>query len=198
MRSVSFNTDGKLVLTNSLDRTARVRDASTGEQVAVLKGHASAVNSVDLSQDGRRIVPAGEDHTVRLWRLHPPDEHATPLADPVVNLSVMSFSPDGQRLVTGGNGMLDSGVRVWDTTSGKLLHKLNVPRDKMLAALADRDVCGVVWDLTFSPGGRRLLTVGQEKKIRVRKTALLGLLPRPGRKISPSRRPESGTSRAAR
>src|SRR5262249_23566617 len=43
--------------------------------------------------------------------------------------------------------------------------------------LADRDIFGEVWGVTFSSDGRRLLTVGREKKIHIRKTALWGLLP---------------------
>jgi WD40 repeat protein/serine/threonine protein kinase len=168
VRSVSFSPDSKLVLTTSSDRTARVWDAASGEAVAVLKGHSSPVNTAVLSSDGRRIVTAGEDHTVRLWRLNPPNEYALPLAGPMVDpKNVMALSPDGRRLATGGHDFLNPGSCIWDTATGKLLHKLKAPRDKLPAKLADRDIFGEVWGVTFSSDGRRLLTVGRERKIHI-------------------------------
>src|SRR5262249_59167137 len=90
---------------------------------------------------------------------------------------VMAFSPDGRRLATGGHDFLNPGSCIWDTATGKLLHKLKARRLRLPAKLADRDIFGEVWGVTFSSDGRRLLTVGREKKIHIRKTALWGLLP---------------------
>jgi WD40 repeat protein len=114
---------------------------------------------------------------VRLWRLNPPDEHALPLAGPVVKLSVMAFSPDGRRLATGGSDYLDPEPCVWDTSTGKLLHRLKAPPDKRRDKIPERDIFREVRGVSFSPDGRRLLTVEREKKIVIRKTALSGLVP---------------------
>ena len=193
--SISFSGDGKLVLTASGDRTARVWDTATGEQVAVLKGHRSPVNTADLSPDGQRVVTAAADGTVRLWRRNPPTDHALPFAEPVVNLNTIAFSPDGRTIATGGNDYLHPSPRIWDTASGKPLHKLQAPRDPAFGGprpppppprpplatapgirekLPDPyEVLGV----TYSPDGRRLLTIAREEKIRIRRTTLFGLVP---------------------
>jgi WD40 repeat protein len=173
VRTVSFSADSKLVLTTSWDRTARVWDAATGEEVAVLKGHRSPVNTIALSPDGRRIVTAAEDGTVRLWHLHPPMDHAVPLSRAIVHSKVMALSPDGRRLATGTVALFDPGPCLWDTATGKLLHQLKAPRDGVRARLRDRTA--EVWGITFSADGRRLLTIADEEKIRIRKTTLWGL-----------------------
>ena len=49
------------------DNTARLWDAETGTEIAVLKGHEHSVWSAAFSPDGRRVVTASSDNTARLW-----------------------------------------------------------------------------------------------------------------------------------
>jgi hypothetical protein len=66
-RTAVFSPDGKRVVTVSSDNTARIWDVAEGKELAVLKGHTSAVRSAAFSPDGRRIVTASADKTARLW-----------------------------------------------------------------------------------------------------------------------------------
>jgi Amidohydrolase family/WD domain, G-beta repeat len=50
-----------------LDKTARLWEAATGKQVAILRGHDDAVWSAAFSPDGNRVVTASSDKTARLW-----------------------------------------------------------------------------------------------------------------------------------
>jgi WD40 repeat protein len=59
--SGSFSPDGARIVTASADRTARVWDAATGDEVAVLPEACDfRVTSASFSPDGTRIVTASE------------------------------------------------------------------------------------------------------------------------------------------
>jgi predicted NACHT family NTPase len=64
---VAFSPDGGRVATASYDRTARLWDAASGKQLAVLKGHTDSVRSIAFSPDGSRLATASHDGTARLW-----------------------------------------------------------------------------------------------------------------------------------
>jgi WD40 repeat protein len=56
-----FRSARESVLSASLDRTARLWNARTGEALGEPMRHQGAVRSADYSADGRRIVTASED-----------------------------------------------------------------------------------------------------------------------------------------
>ena len=62
-----FSPDGTRVLTASEDKTARLWDAATGQELQVLRGHEDWVHSAVFSPDGARVLTASADNTARLW-----------------------------------------------------------------------------------------------------------------------------------
>ena len=57
-------------MTASRDGTARIWDAASAKEMAVLRGHEGRVNSAAFRPDGSRIVPASGDNTARIWDAH--------------------------------------------------------------------------------------------------------------------------------
>jgi WD40 repeat protein len=68
---VAVSPDGTRIVTASADNTARVWDASTFAEIAILRAHTNSVRSVAVSPDGKRIVTGSRDNTVRVWEVFP-------------------------------------------------------------------------------------------------------------------------------
>jgi WD domain, G-beta repeat len=66
--AVAFSPGGKLVLTGSLDSTARLWQVADGKLVATLSGHGGPVIAVAFSPDGKLVLTGSDDKTVRLWQ----------------------------------------------------------------------------------------------------------------------------------
>ncbi len=63
--SVRFSDDGGYILTASRDKTARLWNAFTGEEVCRFVGHTGAVRKAVF--DGAEVLTASDDGTVKLW-----------------------------------------------------------------------------------------------------------------------------------
>jgi WD40 repeat protein/serine/threonine protein kinase len=59
--SAAFSSDGRRILTGSLDGTARIWDAATGDQLLTLMGYESGVSFVAFSFDGSKAVLGTRD-----------------------------------------------------------------------------------------------------------------------------------------
>jgi WD40 repeat protein len=125
--SVSFSPDGRRIVSGSYDRTIRIWDAESGQELSKLEGHSGVVLSVSFSPDGRRIVSGG-DRTIRIWDAESGQELLK--LKPKHNEDVLSpsFSPDGRRIVSDSD---DETIRIWDAESGQELR----PKKKRVVRL---------------------------------------------------------------
>jgi WD40 repeat protein len=160
--SVAFSPDGKRLA--SAARKARgagtgeikVWDVETGQELHTLPAGGF---SVAFSPDGRRIAGSGkqpieglmsDSGEVKVWDAQTGQEFLT-LQGHNSDVRSVAFSPDGQRLASGGQ--FDStGVRVWDAQTGQQLLALKGSYDDLAFSrdghwlVADR-----LWDATPLP-----------------------------------------------
>ena len=129
-----------------------------------LTGHTDVVRGCAFSPDGRRIVSASNDHTLKVWDvdsgavLHTLTGH-TDHAEQPVEVNCCAFSPDGHRIVSGG-GYFDGTLMVWDADSGAVLHTLDDHPSSLVQ-------CSV-GSCAFSPDGRRIVSASADRTLKVR------------------------------
>jgi WD40 repeat protein len=122
-----------------------------------LEGHSSFVWAASFSPDGKTIVSASADGTVKLWNLD--GSLALSLTHGAVGqasrLSVrdVSFSPDGKMIATAGE---DSTVKLWNS-DGQLLRTLSGHTDGL-------------WGVSFSPDGKLLASASDDRTVKLWKT----------------------------
>ena len=65
--SIAFSLDGVLLVSGSMDKTAKLWDVQTGGIVKTFYGHTQGVNSVSISEDSTKIVSSSWDCKINLW-----------------------------------------------------------------------------------------------------------------------------------
>src|SRR2546429_2227319 len=154
--TAEFSPDGTLAATGSWDGTARLWDATTGQQLHILH-HGGPVWSVAYSADGRRLATASEDGNAAVWDTAtgalaaPPLIHSGPVAH-------AEFSADGHYIVTCRS---DGIARAWEATTGKPVSpplRNGAGRSLLSKGGAGIGLLGLARG-SFHPDGHRILTV---------------------------------------
>ena len=138
---------------------ARVRDAATLREIAVLAGHSHEISSAAFSPDGTRIVTASEDRTSRVWDAATGRELGVLRGHRGI-VRFAAFSRDGTRIVTTSD---DKTARIWDAATAKEVGTLRGHRESVRSAAFDpvrprvvtasEDGTARIWnvDLQFRP-----------------------------------------------
>jgi WD40 repeat protein len=138
IRSVGFSPDGTHIVSGSDDKTIRVWNAKTGEEVMKpLEGHTHYVTSVGFSPDGTHIVSGSHDKTIRIWDVRTGEEVMKPLNGHTYCVRSVGFSPDGTHIVSGSDNKT---MRVWDVRTGEEVMKP-----------LEGDISSVIADIGLNP-----------------------------------------------
>ena len=130
------------------DSTVIVWDEFDTDRRTLLHAHASAVNTVAYTSDGRYLISGGDDGMVHIWE--------TSSSTPVTSIPVdpkgvtwVEISPDGSALAAGGRS---GSITLWDIPSGDPLLRLD-GHDQPVTSIR------------FLPG-RRLMSAAMDSTIR--------------------------------
>jgi len=117
---------------------------------APLRGHARSVCSVRCSPDGKALVSASLDGSIRLWHLESQECLAT-LTGHTARVYSVAFSADGVWIASGSE---DTMVCLWNAATGRCVSKL------------DGHTKGVNC-VCFSPNGKLLASSSNDSAIRI-------------------------------
>jgi WD40 repeat protein len=133
IRDIEYSSDGQYLATAHSDGTAKVWDATSGQEQVTLSGHTDPVRSVAFSPDDAYLATASRDGTTRIWDLQS-DETVLELVGPKPVFSIgggpdavsitrysstvfdAEFNDDGTLLAT---AHIDGTTKIWDTTTGE-------------------------------------------------------------------------------
>lgn len=139
---------------------------------AMLKGHKYIVQEVAFSPDGRSLVSASADRSVRIWRLRDGSSKVLPVIGSPRAFTSVAFSPDGRYI---GAGNFDRSLWIWDSRTRRLVakwwgHTFSVscteftPDGKgLISGSSDNTV--KYWDLGLLGNRRGVSTVNEEQSL---------------------------------
>ena len=149
VRSLVFSSDGKLA-SGSEDKTVRVWDGATGQQLWASDAHKDEILAVAFSSDAKKLASASKDKTVKLWDVTTAQK-LVELVGHKFEVSAVAFSPDGKTVATGG---ADKTIKLWDPNTGQ---------ERTTFARHDSRVAAVA----FSPDGKTLATGSWDKTVKL-------------------------------
>jgi len=151
VNALAFSPDGVVIASGGSDRTVRLWDAVTGQQVGTFMRHTDTITSIAFSPDGNMLATGSriekKEPEIRLWDVQTRELLKTLKGHTGIGGSI-AFSPDGTTLVTGNYGT----VQLWDAHTGE--HKTTFTGRRT----------GVPY-IAYSPDGNTRATVSSDDTV---------------------------------
>ena len=161
VRTVCYSPDGDRLLTaagdptQSVDHTARIWDAQSGDLLHTLEGYKDDLSCAAFSPDGDIVVTGGNDSTIRIWDANTGDTIRTIRTKSFCTQSI-AVSPDGEYILAGFGfysiSPQDCTVRIWSLASGDSVCTLSGQKN-------------LVKSVAFSPDGSQVLSGARDSSV---------------------------------
>ena len=126
---------------------------------AIFKGHKYQVNSVAFSPNGRSLVSASSDRSVRIWNTRDGSSKVLPITGQPEYFFSVAFSPDGRHIAAGN---FDNSLWMWDSRTHTLVARWE-------GHTSDVRSTG------FTPDGKGLMSGGSDNTIKYWDVSSLGI-----------------------
>merc|ERR1711988_900478 len=154
LTNCAFNKSGDRFITGSYDRTCKVWNTLTGEELLTLEGHKNVVYAIAFNNPfGDKVVTGSFDKTAKIWNSQTGELLQT-LRGHTTEIVCLSFAPHGGIVATGS---MDSTAKLWNVEGGEELATLmghtaeivslnfNIEGDKIITGSFDHTT--KVWDV---------------------------------------------------
>ena len=134
-------------------RFLRVRHLATRESPALVReliGHTTYVLACAVAMDGRRVISASADKTLKVWDLASGRIIAT-LEGHAGNVNACAVTPNGQHAVSASS---DKTLKVWDLATGRAIATLEGHAKKVNAC-------------TVTPDGQRVVSASSDNTLKI-------------------------------
>ncbi|MBC1305741.1 protein kinase domain-containing protein, partial [Trichormus variabilis] len=111
--SVTFSSDGNMVISGSYDTTIKIWNLTTEKQICTLTGHTDSVLSIAISPNDKIIASGSSDKTIKLWNLVTMQQICT-LIGHTKGISSVTFSLNRNILASGS---YDTTIKLWNLTT---------------------------------------------------------------------------------
>ncbi|MEH2164339.1 MAG: serine/threonine-protein kinase [Nostoc sp.] len=152
VNSVAFSPDGTTLGSASDDKTIKLWNLASGEEIHTLEGHSNWIWTIAFSPDSKMLASGSADKTIKLWNLETGKEIRT-LQGNTDGVTSVAFSPDGKTLAS-GTASKDMKIKLWNLETGKEIRTLQ------------GHTSGVP-SVAFSPDGKTLASGSWDKTIKL-------------------------------
>jgi len=157
--TVAIAPTAKALASGSSDRTVRLWDPTTGNDIATLSGHKGQLTCLAYSRNGALVVSASNERDdVRVWDTE--THKLVTVLNGIAGVRAVAFSADGTTLVCGGI----QGLAIYDVSSWKQILAIDAnPAVQSGGGYAQ----GVVSSVAGTPDNRYWVTGSSDSTVRI-------------------------------
>ncbi|ELK17137.1 WD repeat-containing protein 69 [Pteropus alecto] len=152
LTNVALNKSGSCFITGSYDRTCKLWDTASGEELHTLEGHRNVVYAIAFNNPyGDKIATGSFDKTCKLWSVETGKCYHT-FRGHTAEIVCLSFNPQSTVVATGS---MDTTAKLWDIQNGEEVFTLTV--HTTISALLQGHSAEII-SLSFNTSGNRIIT----------------------------------------